>query len=183
MNRLTSSLSSSVRRAVASSCRRSSSSESRSASKTSVSELTDSATASLRSTSSVGEEPPPHSGGSARRGCRRARRACLGSFRARCVGRLGVWGSPLRSGQAPHRRSEHPRDGPGWRANPRAHARPDTQLPATQAPLSRLPSPETSVSDIPRQHTDAPERIKHSFRVLALAKPRQDSRSYRTGRR
>ncbi|MCW3018503.1 MAG: primase [Solirubrobacterales bacterium] len=39
MNRLTSSLSSSGRRAVASSCRRSSSSESRSASKTSVSEL------------------------------------------------------------------------------------------------------------------------------------------------
>ena len=57
-NRLTSCLSSSVRRAVPSSCRRSSSSESRSASKTSVSELTGRAIASLRSTSSVGEELP-----------------------------------------------------------------------------------------------------------------------------
>ncbi len=58
MKRLTSSLSSFVRRVVVSSCRRSSSSESRSASKTSVSALTDRAIASLRSTSRVGEELP-----------------------------------------------------------------------------------------------------------------------------
>jgi hypothetical protein len=61
MNRLTSSLSSSVRRWVASSCRGSSSSESRSASKTSVSALTDRAMESLRSTSRVGEELPASS--------------------------------------------------------------------------------------------------------------------------
>ncbi len=56
-------------------------------------------------------------------------------------------------GQAPHRRSEHPRDRPRRRANPRTHARPHTRLPATPTALRRLPSPETSVSDVLRHNT------------------------------
>jgi transposase InsO family protein len=51
--------------------------------------------------------------------------------------------------QAPHRRPTHPRHRPPRTTHPRAHTRPNPQLPTPHAHLTRLPSPETSLSQCP----------------------------------
>ena len=55
--------------------------------------------------------------------------------------------------QAPNRRPRHPHHRPtNWRTTTPTHPPPQPRLPTNQQHLNRLPSPETSIQDVPRHN-------------------------------